>query len=120
MLVAAHLGSGYDLQSLAEYLLPADLAVLIFTSPRKLSQQGRLHVLFRQQMETWLYRALFSTITCTFDPACSEHGGCCYNCLRLPRGCETFDHGISRAYLHGGTVTFTDQQTFFIRRGFWA
>jgi hypothetical protein len=120
LLRAARNGSGYDLHSLTEYLLPTDLAALIVLSPRKASMTGGLQALCRSWLPTWLHQAAFSSITCPLDPLCSEQGGSCHSCLRLPRGCETFNQGISRAYLLGGTVTLADGQTFFVRRGFWS
>lgn len=116
---AARNGSGYDLHSLVEYLFPADLSALIFVSSRKDFTMGGLQALYQYGLQPWLGEAAISSVTCVFDPVCSEQGGSCHGCLQLPLGCQTFNHGISRAYLHGGTVFGADGQALTVCRGFW-
>jgi len=112
-------GSGYDLHSFCEYLFPADLSGLLFVNSRKDFTMGGLKALYRYCLPTWFERAANSSVTCIFDPVCSERFGSCHGCLQLPLGCETFNHGISRAYLHGGVVNDFGGETLLVRKGYW-
>lgn len=120
LLHAAQNGSGYDGKSLVEYMFPADLSALIFVSSRKDFTMGGLQALYQYNLLTWFEEAAHASVTCIFDPVCSEQGGSCHGCLQLALGCQTFNHGISRAYIHGGPVDTLGGQTLSVRSGFWA
>lgn len=112
-------GSGYDLNSLTEYLLPADLSALILVGSRKTFSLGGLRTLFDFGLQTWFEQAVLGSLSCPYDPICSDQGGCCNGCLHMPLGCETYNHSLSRAYLTGGTVRDVTGQTLWVNRGFW-
>jgi hypothetical protein len=116
----ASFGSGYERNSLMEYLLPAALSVIICVSPRKNTATGGLRTLYAHGLRNWFEQAVMSSMTCIFDPRCSEHdGGSCNGCVQTPIGCETFNHGLSKSYLQGGAVHDTTGQTFWVKKGYW-
>lgn len=111
-------GSGYDEHSLSEYLLPADLSVLIYVASRRDYTMGGLRSLFEHSLTAWLEEAEQASINCTFDPICTEEGAACHGCVHIPLGCETFNHGVSRSFLHGGLVRGING-SLTITRGYW-
>ncbi len=117
----ARSGSGYDMTSLSEYLFPADLSALILVGSRKSFTMGGLQTLFKYKLKSWFDQAARESLRCILDPQCSQQrGASCNACLQLPLGCETFNHGISRAYLVGGDVPDVNGATLRVDRGFWA
>jgi hypothetical protein len=111
-------GSGYDEHSLSEYVLPADLSVLIYVASRRDYTMGGLRSLFEHGLSAWFEEAEQASINCTFDPICTEEGAACHGCVHIPLGCETFNHGVSRSYLHRGMIHGTNRW-ISVTRGFW-
>jgi hypothetical protein len=117
LMLTARRHSGYDSQTLTEYLLPMDLSFLIYVTSVQNYTAGGLLTLFQHYLRRWFEDASLHAFNCAFDPICSDVGSSCPGCVQVARGCETFNSGISRSFLHGG---FTDKnQSLWIPKGFW-
>lgn len=117
LMLTARRHSGYDSQSLTEYLFPMDLSFLVYVTSVQNYTAGGLLTLFQHYLRRWFDDASLHAFNCAFDPICSDVGSSCPGCIQLPRGCETFNAGVSRSYLHGG---FADKgQGLWIPNGFW-
>ena len=116
-MLTARRHSGYDSQSLTEYLLPMDLSFLIYVTSVQNYTAGGLLTLFQHYLRRWFEVASLHAFNCAFDPICSDVGSACPGCIQIARGCETFNSGVSRAYLHGG---FVDKaQSLWTPGGYW-
>ena len=116
---SAKQGSGYDVNSLMEYIFPADLSFLIYVSSTTDYTTGGLLSLFRHNLPEWFETANIDSLNCLYDPVCSQGGGSCHGCTQKPIGCETFNHGLSRAYIHGGLVHYPNGQAELVESGLW-
>lgn len=117
LMLTARRHSGYDSQTLTEYLLPMDLSFLVYVTSVQNYTAGGLLTLFQHYLRRWFEDASLHAYNCAFDPICSDVGSACPGCIQVSRGCETFNSGVSRAYLHGG---FADKsQGLWISKGFW-
>ena len=119
LMQSAKQGSGYDENSLMEYIFPADLSFLIYVPSTTDYTAGGLLSLFRHNLPEWFDIANVDSLNCLYDPICSQTGGSCHGCTQKSIGCETFNHGLSRAYLHGGTVQYPNGQTENLTSGLW-
>ncbi len=118
LLITARRHSGYDSQTLTEYLLPMDLSVLIYVTSVQNYTAGGLLTMFQHYLRRWFEDASLHALNCAFDPICSDVGSSCPGCIQIARGCETFNSEVSRAYLHGGYVN--KSQGLWISEGFWS
>lgn len=117
LMLTARRHSGYDSQTLTEYLLPMDLSFLIYVTSVQNYTAGGLLTLFQHYLRRWFDDASLHAYNCAFDPICSDVGSACPGCIQISRGCETFNVGVSRSYLHGG---YADKgQSLWIPKGFW-
>lgn len=117
LMLTARRHSGYDSQSLTEYLFPMDLSFLIYVTSVQNYTAGGLLTLFQHYLKNWFDDASMHAYNCAFDPICNDLGSSCPGCIQISRGCETFNFGISRSYMHGG---FADKdQSLMIVKGFW-
>jgi hypothetical protein len=117
LMLTARRHSGYDSQTLTEYMLPMDLSFLIYVTSVQNYTAGGLLTLFQHYLRRWFEDASLHAYNCAFDPICSDVGSACPGCIQIARGCETFNAGVSRAFLHGG---FADaNQGLWIAQGFW-
>ena len=116
LLATARRHTGYDDKSLTEYLLPMDLSFVIYVTSVQNYTSGGLLTLFQHYLLNWFDDASLFSFNCAFDPICSDNGGACNGCLQTSIGCETFNHGLSRAYLHGGNIA---RDGAIITGGFW-
>ncbi|MCD8560226.1 MAG: hypothetical protein LRY75_15730 [Shewanella xiamenensis] len=110
--------SGYDSKSIQEYLVPQDLSVILYVPSVQDYTPGGLLTLFQHYLKSWFDEASMFAFSCAFDPFCSDNGGSCSGCLQTELGCETFNKGLSRAYIHGGGID--RDNTTFCKAGFWA
>ncbi len=117
LMLTARRHSGYDSQSLTEYLLPMDLSFLIYVTSVQNYTAGGLLTLFQHYLRRWFEDASLHAFSCAFDPICSDVGAACPGCVQIARGCETFNSGVSRAFLHAGYVD--KGQSLWISDGFW-
>ena len=117
LMLTARRHSGYDSQTLTEYLLQMDLSFLIYVTSVQNYTAGGLLTLFQHYLRRWFQDASLHAFNCAFDPICSDVGSACPGCVQIARGCETFNSGVSRSFLHGG---FTDKnQSLWVPQGFW-
>jgi hypothetical protein len=117
LMLTARRHSGYDSQTLTEYLLPMDMSFLIYVTSVQNYTAGGLLTLFQHYLKRWFEDASLQAFNCAFDPICGDVGSACPGCIQISRGCETFNFGVSRSYLHGG---FIDKyQSLSIGKGFW-
>lgn len=117
LMLTARRHSGYDSQTLTEYLLPMDLSFLIYVTSVQNYTAGGLLTLFQHYIRRWFEDASLHAYNCAFDPICSDVGSACPGCIQISRGCETFNAGVSRSYLHGGFAN--KSQGLWIPKGFW-
>ena len=117
LMLTARRHSGYDSQTLTEYLLPMDLSFLIYVTSVQNYTAGGLLTLFQHYLHRWFKDASLHVFNCAFDPICSDVGSACPGCIQIARGCETFNSGVSRSFLHGGFIDKT--QSLWIPKGFW-
>jgi hypothetical protein len=116
---AAKPGSGYDENSLMEYIFPADLSFLIYVASTTDYTTGGLLSLFRHGLSEWFDSANIDSFSCLYDPICNETGGSCHGCTQKAITCETFNHGLSRAYVHGGSISYPNGQNQTLAKGIW-
>lgn len=117
LMLTARRHSGYDSQSLTEYLMPMDLSFLIYVTSVQNYTAGGLLTLFQHYLRLWFEDASLHAFNCAFDPICSDVGSACPGCIQIARGCETFNAGVSRSYLHGGYVD--KKQSLWVSTGYW-
>ena len=118
LLKAAKRHTGYDDKSLTEYLLPMDLSFLIYVTSVQNYTAGGLLTLFKHYLLPWFEDASNFAFQCVFDPICSDQGCSCSGCVQTVLGCETFNQGLSRAYLFGGEI-LEEERTLIVPKGFW-
>jgi hypothetical protein len=118
LLANARRHTGYDDKSLTEYLLPMDLSFVIYVTSVQNYTAGGLLTLFQHYLQNWFDDASRFAFNCAFDPICSDNGGACNGCLQTEIGCETFNHGLSRSYLHGGMLGRGGQAS--VSAGYWS
>ena len=94
-----------------------DLSVILYVSSVQNFTAGGLLTLFQHYLLPWFYDASMFAFNCAFDPVCTDSGGSCSGCVQTEIGCETFNHGLSRAYLHGGSID--RDASLVVRYGFW-
>lgn len=117
LMLTARRHTGYDSKSIQEYLIPTDLSVILYVSSVQNYTAGGLLTLFQHYLQTWFDDASMFTFNCAFDPVCTDVGNSCSGCIQIEIGCETFNQGLSRAYIHGGPANRESSLT--IRKGFW-
>lgn len=118
LMLTARRHTGYDSKSIQEYLIPMDLSVILYVSSVQNYTAGGLLTLFQHYLQAWLDDASMFAFNCAFDPVCTDVGNSCSGCVQIEIGCETFNQGLSRAYIHGGTAN--RECSLNIRKGFWA
>lgn len=109
--------TGYDEKSISEYLLPMNLSILLYVSSVQNYTSGGLSMLMNHYLRQWFDDANNYALSCVFDPICTDKGSSCSGCIQIVLGCETFNSGISRCYIHGGRLE-EEAETLF-SEGFW-
>ena len=112
-------GSGYEQNSLMEYLFPADLSFLIYVTSTTDYTTGGLLSLFKHGLPDWFDIANLDALNCLYDPLCGYTGASCHGCTQTAIGCATFNHGLSRAYIHGGTIAYSNEEKQNLKKGLW-
>lgn len=118
LMLTARRHTGYDSKSIQEYMIPTDLSVILYVSSVQNYTAGGLLTLFQHYLQAWFDDASMFAFNCAFDPVCTDIGNSCSGCIQIEIGCETFNQGLSRAYIHGGPANRECSLT--IREGFWA
>ena len=109
--------TGYGEKSVMEYLMPMDLSIILYVASVQNYTAGGLLTLFKHHLRTWFDDASNYAFNCVFDPICSDKGSSCSGCVQIVLGCETFNHGLSRCYIHGGKLE--EGTKTHITKGFW-
>lgn len=117
LMLTARRHTGYDSKSIQEYLIPMDLSVILYVSSVQNYTAGGLLTLFQHYLLPWFDDASMFAFNCAFDPVCTDVGNSCSGCVQIEIGCETFNQGLSRAYIHGGPANRECSLT--IKKGFW-
>lgn len=117
LILTARRHTGYDSKSIQEYLLPMDLSVILYVASVQNYTSGGLLTLFHHYLLPWFDDASMFAFNCPFDPVCTDAGGSCSGCVQTEIGCESFNHGLSRSYLHGGAID--REASLTITQGFW-
>ncbi|MFB9461766.1 hypothetical protein [Streptomyces cinereospinus] len=93
---------GLNVDSLAEYLFPANCAYLIYANTRSEFTLGGLEHVYRFDLEDAL-RELDAETRCVFDPPCRrDFGGACAACLHISEvACARFNTVLDRNLLFG-------------------
>lgn len=110
--------TGYDEKSVMEYLMPVDLSFILYVTSVQNFTSGGLLMLFKHYLRDWFDDASNYAFSCIFDPICSDKGGSCSGCVQIVVGCETFNHQISRCYIHGGKLEPTTDMS--VNQGYWS
>jgi hypothetical protein len=115
--------SGFNQNSVGEYLLPGALACVLYANRYAETKIGGLTTLFEQRLGIWLDDSAQSGRECIYDPFCTDEGGTCVGCLHREYNCPQFNRELSRAVLYGGPTPTSELGgglgMITIRRGFW-
>lgn len=115
--------SGFNQNSVGEYLLPAALACVLYANRYAETKIGGLTTLFEQRLGIWLDDAAQSGRECVYDPFCTDEGGTCVGCLHREYNCPQFNRELTRAVLYGGPTPPIELGGGLgistVRRGFW-
>ena len=112
--------SGYSDNSLMEYLLPADLSVVIYVSSTQNYTAGGLKLMYTHHLAAWFDAAAGAGLSCIFDPICADKGASCSGCLQTVLSCETYNRGLSRSLLAGGILMPEEGLRLQVNDGFWS
>lgn len=117
LMLTARRHTGYDAKSIQEYLIPMDLSVILYVSSVQNYTAGGLLTLFQHYVQPWFDDASMFAFNCAFDPVCTDVGNSCSGCVQIEIGCETFNQGLSRAFIHGGPAN--REGSLIVRKGYW-
>ena len=110
LIKSAGIISGLDKNSLGELIFPNIPAIFIYANTVQGLPLGALSGMFEQKYLQFLQLAYDETVTCTFDPICSDNdNGACASCMFLSDVCcSYFNHDLTRHALHsdGNTIGF--------------
>jgi hypothetical protein len=115
--------SGFNQNSVGEYLLPGALACVLYANRYAETKIGGLITLFEQRLGIWLDDSAQSGRECVYDPFCTDEGGTCVGCMHREYNCPQFNRELSRAVLYGGPTPppelGSDLGISLIEQGFW-
>jgi hypothetical protein len=113
--------SGYDPQSVAEFLFPETLGGVLYANRYQDTKIGGLVTLFERGLAAWLQQARDEARNCLYDPLCADEGGACVGCLHREYGCTQLNGELSRAVLFGGPLVLDGQPAAVIEiaSGYW-
>lgn len=108
--------SGFDPESVGEYLLPEALTIIIHSNNYTAFTIGGMVTMYEQRLHGWLKDAYNAAFHCVYNPICADEGGSCIGCLHRQYNCESFNSHLSRATLEGGDVL---EPRLTVKHGFW-
>jgi hypothetical protein len=108
--------SGFDPESVSEYLIPETLTMIIHTNNYASFTIGGMVTMFEQRLHAWLQDVYNASFDCVYNPICEDEGGSCSGCLHRQYNCESFNQYLSRSVLKGGILLEPQGE---IARGFW-
>ncbi|HEX8174060.1 MAG TPA: hypothetical protein VF543_02955 [Pyrinomonadaceae bacterium] len=94
--------SGFDPESVGEYILPESLTAVIHSNNYNSFTIGGMVTMFEQRLYGWLQDTRNAAFTCTYNPICEDEGASCSGCLHRQHNCLSFNDLLSRATLTGG------------------
>jgi hypothetical protein len=107
--------SGFDPESVGEYILPDSLTVVINSNNYSSFTIGGMVTMFEQRLLGWLQDTRNAAFTCTYNPICQDEGASCAGCLHRQHNCPSLNDLLSRAALTGGRATGLPE----IAVGYW-
>lgn len=108
--------SGFDPESVGEYILPETLSVIIHSNNYSSFTIGGMVTLFEQRLNGWLQDSYHGAFNCVYNPICEDEGASCSGCLHRQYNCEGFNQYLSRSVLQGGYVSDLSRE---IPYGYW-
>jgi hypothetical protein len=108
--------SGFDPESIGEYLLPETLTIIVHSNNYNTFSIGGMVTMFEQRLHSWLKATYNSAFDCTYNPICEDEGASCIGCLHRQYNCSVFNQYLSRAVLQGGSM-YHPHGTFNV--GYW-
>ena len=94
--------AGIERDSLSEYLLPSQLAFVVYAAAKGDFVLGGLQAVFETTLDTFLADLVDGEARCPLDPGCRSGGGACMACLHLGEpSCRWFNRRLDRATLFG-------------------
>ncbi|WP_131820682.1 hypothetical protein [Desulfoscipio geothermicus] len=95
--------SGFDLNTLSEYLLPKTMSFMIYVNNRSSFIIGGLFTVFEQSLQNLLYKVKDEGDYCVYDPVCKDEKGACHACMHIAEfSCSAFNRNLDRNYLYSG------------------
>lgn len=107
--------SGFDPESIGEYILPDTFTVIIHSNNYSSFTIGGMVTMFEQRLLGWLQETYNAAFTCTYNPICQDEGASCAGCLHRQHNCESFNALLSRSTLGGGLTADIPEITV----GYW-
>lgn len=97
--------SGFDKNSLSEYIMLKALSFIIYSNNRQSFNIGGLFTTFEQRILELLDRVKHFGNLCVYDPVCKTKEGSCHSCMHIAEfSCVGFNRNLSRNFLFGGKV----------------
>lgn len=96
--------SGFDPESVGEYILPETLSIIIHSNNYSSFNIGGMVTLYEQRLHGWLRDTYNAAFNCVYNPICEDEGASCAGCLHRQYNCEGFNQFLSRSVLQGGFV----------------
>lgn len=108
--------SGFDPESVGEYLLPEALSLVIHSNNYTSFTIGGMVTMYEQRLHGWLREAYNAAFHCIYNPICEDEGGSCSGCVHRQYNCEAFNHFLSRSVLKGGYSLYPKR---VVEVGYW-
>ncbi|WP_159847582.1 hypothetical protein [Nocardia sp. CY41] len=94
--------AGIERDGLAEYLLPHQMAFIVYAASRGDFVLGGLQAVFETALHRFLTDLVEGESRCPLDPGCRSGGGACMACLHLGEpSCRWFNRFLNRSELFG-------------------
>lgn len=95
--------SGFDVNTLSEYLFPKTMSFMIYVNNRSSFVIGGLFTVFEQNLHNLLNKLKDEGDYCVYDPICKDEKGACHACMYIAEfSCSAFNKNLDRNYLFGG------------------
>ncbi|MCA1565734.1 MAG: hypothetical protein LC803_08875 [Acidobacteria bacterium] len=107
--------SGFDPESVGEYILPDSLTIVIHSNNYSSFTIGGMVTMFEQRLLGWLQDTRNAAFTCTYNPICQDEGASCAGCLHRQHNCPALNDLLSRATLTGGRAAGLPE----VAAGYW-
>lgn len=108
--------SGFDPESISEYIIPETLTIIIHSNNYTSFSIGGMFTMFEQRLNGWLKDTYNAAFSCVYNPICQDEGASCVGCLHRQYNCEAFNQYLSRSTLQGGVMY---NPKIKIEKGFW-